>query len=280
MSDNRAQQIPVTLFRSLTDLARAIEQSQTALSAISISAANDLLAVERIQDIGMALRRRDFEPALCEALEAAAREVGDAIVRNNAASAGTLSTASLLNDLLVPVNSLIALFGSATSPGAELPAAKEVSREDATFDERARADHVEPSPSTASEKTADDETRSEAAAQWFHLTADESATDGDYIGSTRPAPAGSSLGQLPLDSPLPDHEVEASLEEAPSRLVELPPEAPPQITAKPEQAVGTETALPPDILRPTEPATRRAILNDSLADVLSLSEEELIALFS
>ncbi len=264
MRDNPAQQIPVTLFRGLTDLARAIEQSQAVVSASSISAADDLLAVERIHDIGVALRRRDVEPALCDALEEAAREVGDAIVRSNAAAAGTLSIASLLNDLLAPINNLIARFDSAKSPGAELPAAREAPGEEATFDERTRVDHVEPAPGVASETTVNDETQSKTGAERFHLTTGESAV-----------PVGSRL-----DSPLPDGEVQASVEEASGALSEPPLEALPQIKPKPEPEVGAKTALPPDILRPAEPPTRHAAQSDSLADLLALSEEELIALFS
>ncbi len=105
--DNPVQQIPAALFVALTGLARTIEQSRAALAASSVPAAIDLLAVERIHDIGMALRRRDVEPALCEALEMAAREVGDAIVRTNAALAGMVSAASLLNDLSASVRKLL-----------------------------------------------------------------------------------------------------------------------------------------------------------------------------
>ncbi len=161
MRDKLAQEIPVALFRGLTDLARAIEQSQAVLSSSSISVANDLLAVERIQDIGMALRRRDVEPALCDALEVAAREVGDAIVRSNAASAGMVSTASLLSDLSASVTNLIALFNSAKSLGAKAPAAREeVPRNDAAFDERATAERIETLPSSAFEQAANNETLS------------------------------------------------------------------------------------------------------------------------
>jgi hypothetical protein len=281
MRDNQAQQIPVTLLRALTDLARAIEQSQAAHSASSISATNDLLAVERIQDIGMALRRRDVEPALCDALEVAAREVGDAIVRSNAASAGMLSTASLLSDLSVPVTNLIALFDSAKSLGAKAPAAREeVPRDDAAFDARATTERIETLPSTAFERTADDETPSDTDAERFHLTVGESATDADSIRSAKLALIGSPLGELPLTSPLPEGEVQASLQETSGLPSEPRPEAPSQITARPEHAVGAETALPSDILPPMAPVTRRALQNDALADVLPLSEEELIALFS
>ena len=212
MRDNPAQEIPVTLFRGLTDLARAIAQSQAVLSASSISVANDLLAVERIQDIGMALRRRDVEPALCDALEVAAREVGDAMVRSNAASAGMLSTASLLSDLSASVTNLIALFDSAKSPGAKVPAAREeVSRDDAAFDEHATTERIESLPSSASGQAAEDETPSSTDAERFHLTVGESATDADSAGSVKLALIRSPLGELPLTSPLPEGEVQASL---------------------------------------------------------------------
>ncbi|MGO9703427.1 MAG: hypothetical protein ACLPX7_29690 [Xanthobacteraceae bacterium] len=281
MRDNAAQQMPVTLLRALTDLARAIEQSQAALSANSISAANDLLAVERIQDIGMALRRRDVEPALCDALEAAAREVGDAFVRSNAASASVLSTASLLSDLSVSVTNLIAPFDSAKSLGAKAPAAKEeVPRDDAAFDERATTESIETLPSSASERAADDGTPSDTDAERFHLTVGESATDADSIGSAELALIGSPLGEVPLTSPLPEGEVQASLQDTSGPPLELRPDAPSQITARSEHAVEVETALLSDILPPIAPVTRRAIQNDALADVLALSEEELIALFS
>jgi len=281
MRDNAAQQIPVTLFRALTDLARAIEQSQAALSANSILAANDLLAVERIQDIGMALRRRDVEPALCDALELAAREVGDAIVRSNAASAGMLSTASLLSDLSVSVTNLIALLDSAKSLGAKAPAAREkMPRDHAAFDGRGTTERIGTLPSSASERAADDGTPSDTDAERFHPTVGESATGADSMGSVELALIGSPLGELPLTSPLPEGEVQASLQETSGPPLEPRPQAPSQITARPEHAVGAETALPSDILPPMAPVTRRAIQNDALADVLALSEEELIALFS
>ena len=281
MRDNPAQEIPVTLFRGLTDVARAIEQSRAVLSANSISAANDLLAVERIQDIGMALRRRDVEPALCDALEVAAREVGDAIVRSNAASAGMLSTASLLSDLSASVTNLTALFNSVKSLGAKAPAAKEeVPRNDAALDERATTERIKSLPSSASGQAASDETPSSTAAERFHITAGESATDTDTTGSAKSALIGSPLGELPLTLPLPEGELQASFQQASGPPLEPRPKAPSQITARLERAVRAEVALPSDISPPMAPVTRRTIQNDALADVLALSDEELIALFS
>ncbi|MGB7097243.1 MAG: hypothetical protein WBD95_00545 [Xanthobacteraceae bacterium] len=281
MRDNPVQEIPVTIFRGLAALARAIEQSQAVLSSSSISVNNDLLAVERIQDIGMALRRRDVEPALCDALEVAAREVGDAMVRSNAASAGMLSAASLLSDLSASVANLIALFDSAKSPGAKARAAgEEVARDDAAFDERATAERIESLPSSASEQTADNGTPSGTDAERFHLTVGESATDADSTGSAKLALISSPLGELPLTSPLPEGQVQAGLQQASGPPLEPRSETASQITAGAEHAVGPEIALPSDILPPMAPVMRRKIQNDALADVLALSDEELIALFS
>src|SRR5580704_10354509 len=137
MRDHHVKQISATMFQGLTELARAIEQSEAIFSAGGDTAANDLLAIERIQDIGMALRRRDVEPALCDALELAVREIGDARVRSNAAAAGMSSTASLLGDLSVRVKDLIALCDSANSPGTAVCAAKNGRHEEATLDEHA-----------------------------------------------------------------------------------------------------------------------------------------------
>ena len=168
--------------------ARAIEQSEAIFSAAGGSTANDLHAVERIQDICMALRRRDVEPALCDALERSAREIGDAMVRSNAAAIGASSTASLLRDLLARVNELVALHNSAISLGAQQPADEDVRREEATLDERAMHDDAEPLLGIAAEKPADDETRGDIDAERFDHTADESPADAmalDALGSDR-----------------------------------------------------------------------------------------------
>ena len=173
MRDHQVPQISATMLQGLGDLARAIEQSEAVFLAAGDSAANDFLAVQRIQDIGMALRRRDVEPALCDALDEAAREIGDAMVRGNAAMVGKLSSASLLRDLRERVNDLIAFCESATSPGTNEHDGDDSQHETATFDERKSRDDAGPLFAIATEKTANDESRGAIDAMRFDNTRNE-----------------------------------------------------------------------------------------------------------
>ena len=109
-------QLPPALVRGLVDLAAVIEQVEAVLATSGSAAADDLFAAERIQDIAMALRQRDVDAALCDALEASSREVGDAIVRSNAAAARAVSAASQLRDLARPVKDLISLAVAVAGP--------------------------------------------------------------------------------------------------------------------------------------------------------------------
>ena len=188
MRDQRTPQIPTAMFHGLMEAARAVEQSGAASSTAGGSTADDLHAVERIEDICMALRRRDVEPALCDALETSAREIGDAMVRSNAAAIGASSTASLLHDLLARVHELVGCYDSAISLGAEAPADEGVRGERATFGEGAIRNDAESLLGVATEKTADDETRGGINTERFDHTADELSADArstDAPGSDR-----------------------------------------------------------------------------------------------
>ena len=131
------------LLRGLVDLAAAIRQGEAAVSTARTFAAEELFAVERIHDVAMALRRREVEPALCDALEAATREIGDAMVRNNAAAAGRPSTAALLRELAERVNAMLALAAAMAEFGAGPVAGEGTRRGDATAAPNAAADSVE-----------------------------------------------------------------------------------------------------------------------------------------
>ncbi len=198
MRDQQTPQIPTAMFHGLMEAARAVEQSGAAGSAAGGSTADDLHAVERIEDICMALRRRDVEPALCDALETSAREIGDAMVRSNAAAIGASSTASLLHDLLARVHELVGCYNSAISLGAEAPADEGVRGERATFGEGAIRNDAESLLGVATEKNADDETRGDINIERFDHTADELSADArstDAPGSDR---AGSQRGDPSL----------------------------------------------------------------------------------
>ena len=103
----------------LSSLLATIERIEAVLRSGDNSAPNVHFAIEHIQDIAMALRQREVEPALCDTLEAAIREVGDAIVRNDAAAARAQGATALLGDLARRVTNLIALAASVEKPARE-----------------------------------------------------------------------------------------------------------------------------------------------------------------
>jgi hypothetical protein len=87
-------------------------------------------AVERIADVAMALRMRDVDSALCDALDASVREVGDAVVRHEAAATGALSAAALLRDVVRRLEDLTVvasrMIASEAEPLVPQPAAEAV----------------------------------------------------------------------------------------------------------------------------------------------------------
>ena len=67
----------------------------------------------------MALRMRDVESALCDMLEASVREVGDAVVRHEAAATGALSAAALLHDIMRRIEDLAVVASRMNTLDAE-----------------------------------------------------------------------------------------------------------------------------------------------------------------
>jgi len=92
--------VPAALAKGLADLAAIVTQAEALLRAQGTLKADVHFAVERIHDVAMALRMRDVDSALCDTLEASVREVGDAVVRHEAAATGALSAAALLRDVM------------------------------------------------------------------------------------------------------------------------------------------------------------------------------------
>jgi hypothetical protein len=79
------------------------------------------LAVERIHDVALALRMRDVNAALCDTLEASVREVGDAVIRHEAAATGALSAAALLGDIMHRLDELMCVVAAGAEPVAGPP---------------------------------------------------------------------------------------------------------------------------------------------------------------
>jgi uncharacterized protein YoxC len=97
---------PAALAKALADLTAIVTQAEALLRAQGTLRGDVHFAVERIHDVAMALRMRDVDPALCETLDASVREVGDAIVRHEAAATGALSAAGLLRDVMRRIEDL------------------------------------------------------------------------------------------------------------------------------------------------------------------------------
>ncbi len=263
----------------LPDLLATIEQIEAVLRPGDTSASDVHFAVERIQDIAMALRQREVEPALCDTLEAAIREVGDAIVRNEATAARAQGATALLGDLARRVTDLIALAASA---------------EESVPEAAGRGVEAEAAGSTT---------------DWFDNTFDRSMTDTVVEGrrvEARPADAltsdddavASLLGTAPARLRLPDKEAgplpqevpTGSLESVPFHHTEEPREPFSLDSIAPGFAASHESEAAPNAAmslpqpsvdeRPLLQVDARAALSDPLVALHTLSEEELIALFT
>jgi hypothetical protein len=91
---------PAALAKGLADLTAIVTQAEALLRAQGALKGDVHFAVERIADVAMALRMRDVDSALCDTLDASVGEVGDAVVRHEAAATGALSAAALLRDVV------------------------------------------------------------------------------------------------------------------------------------------------------------------------------------
>jgi hypothetical protein len=111
--------VPTPLADGLADVAVTIRQIESILQANGMLAPEVHFAVERLHDVAMALRMREVDGALCDMLEASVREVGDAIVRNDAAAARALSAAALLYDLARRIDHMVGQGPAAARASAE-----------------------------------------------------------------------------------------------------------------------------------------------------------------
>lgn len=248
------------LARGLADFAAAIGQMETVLAANEISATADVhFAAERIQDIAAALRRREVEAVLCDALEAATREVGDAIVRHDATSARAASAAALLKELAQRVRAMIAMVGD----GGEGAAAAQRPCGGAG----SLADVAAP-PAAAETETVPHAPRPHDVAQ--NVAANVPALEA-------PSQHDAELPK-PLPQTLPDLQArDGSAENGNELLQPLPLPIPDPLDGEKKNNRPPTASLP----NPRDDARMpsRATSHESLAVLQTLSEEELIALF-
>jgi hypothetical protein len=234
--------------RPLADLVAAIGQIENLLAASASSTPDVHFAVERIQDIAMALRQRDVEETLCDGLDAAIREVGDAIVRSDAANAGVVSAAALLRELTRHLGEIIARGDAVLADAAE------------------HSDVSHAAAATDAERLDDTASRSVADSPAAH------ASDDCAIEATPESETDLPKSMLEMQATTGPQEDSGEL------LAPLSLPMPSPIEAGGQESQAPETTQPP----PSDDANQisHAALNDPFAALQSLSEEELIALFS
>ena len=284
--DDAPAEIVAALQHDLADLATATEQVAAALTATDAAAEEGLFAAERAHDIAIALRHRDVETNLCDALDVAIRQMNDAMVGNNAAAKRAASAGTLLRDL--------ARTALARSRQALISAALA----DFEPDNEARATLTADQSSDVPDQSTSDEFRGGPVPSRF----DDTAAQADVA-----ALFAETLPGDPLD--LPGEPIDPSSSLLESQAEPGPDDDPgdlfaPENTKKPDPgdeifdaAIGVVTVAQISTMEPLRAAgfsaaaservavaakfaIERPTHEDPLADVLALSEDELIALFS
>jgi hypothetical protein len=125
--DDPPASISGALARELDDLATAIHGIEEAMAAGGILARDGFPAAERIQDIAFALREGKVDAAMCEALEAASRQLAHVFARNDAAMERAQGAISQLRELAGRIDAIVARAHAGASAGAEATRARSAS---------------------------------------------------------------------------------------------------------------------------------------------------------
>jgi len=268
----------------LADVAVTVRQIESILQANGPLAAEVHFAVERIHDVAMALRMREVDGALCDTLEASIREVGDAIVRNDAAAARAMSAAALLCDLSRRIDQMIPRTPAAASvPGsAERVAGVETSKDKASGSNGASP---RPVAYTVDIVVSDDEHAGSLPQPAFVHTALPEMQAADEAKENVTEPAESVVLSIP--SPMDEskeaaqghHEEAEAMADEPIAVETVGSQFAASAVAQ-ATPPAAPSSPPPAEMNVAVPASPRVSPNDPLAALNSLSEEELIALFS
>jgi hypothetical protein len=122
---DRADQKTAGLAGDLRDLGAAMRRVAGETVANRPPAADARAAVERIQDIAFALRECAVDAALCDALEAAAREMAEAVARGEVAAQRLQAGFKLLGILTDRVEAMIANAAAAGGSVVRITAAED-----------------------------------------------------------------------------------------------------------------------------------------------------------
>jgi hypothetical protein len=311
---------PAALLKGLADLASTVTQAEALMRAPATLRSDVHFAVEHIHDVAMALRMRDVEAALCDTLDASVAEVGDALVRHQAAATGAESAAALLRDVLRRIEDLTVVTRRLVAAGTESPALSAAGEPTPDIapsmpvggsdrnDERGTAEEwpvasssgpeVEPaampeaqavaaSPAGSAEFSTAEDVRLHslgpiASEQNDTIGVDAVTTDAGAADTitTGIIAADASAEPVVAGGSLPQVEAIAAPDAQASTATEVTAAAEDRSVADVVVAAGDEHAVPARETHTTSVAKHRSPANDPLAVLYGLSEEELIALFS
>lgn len=108
-ADESPPEAGAVLSRDLADLVAVIERLEALMASDAAAGPNESAAVERIADIAFVLHEREVEPSLCDALDAAVRDISGAGTLKQASAQRTQEAAELLRELSRRVTHMMAL---------------------------------------------------------------------------------------------------------------------------------------------------------------------------
>jgi hypothetical protein len=206
-----------------------------------------LAAAERVLDIVWALRDREVDPALCDALEAAAREIGTAVEHHDLAALRAVKAIQVLRHVEVRINALIDTLSEAPSDmrnvAADLddadsgvPAQVYQDPPEPEFPHEIRSDvrdsfvfDLDPLPAAAPTET-EARAEPEAASEPMALQPEPFPSP---AAETEPAPA---MADMPGDTEAPEDSEEpdlaADIAEIDERIADNEPPRPPDFRAE------------------------------------------------
>jgi hypothetical protein len=290
--------------RDLAEIENVIVRIEALLNAAPSDCSD---AIERVADIAFVLHERDIEASLCDALDAAVREISAAGVRQQASIQRAHQAAELLRALSQRLNEIIAQAecslqrnakGSIAPPGADSPKASPITSV-------ASGNRASEGESSLAAVQAAASPRSPTPPPWdpeddpgdlFEPIAavPTAARSEPEIAAAVPPPSAPDKATVaavpPVNTPAPttEHNGAASGE---SSLRRKPPSEPRQALTTPVAEIKTlGDASPAGVVAPpvvriaqaaaAPPPQACPVPIDPLAPVRALSEEELIALFS
>jgi hypothetical protein len=239
--------VPAAQAKGLADLAAIVTRAEGLLRAQATLKGDAHFAVERIHDdVAMALRMRGVDTALCDPLEGSVREVGDAVVRHEAAATGALSAGALLRDVMRRIEDLTVVASRTAVADAEPPVRYPATEAAATIEPAAPVIMSvaldEPAPGAA-------EVRREDVQQ----QAPSASAEADTADGAQAEPADTPVARS-LDDVTVDEEQARSLREFVSNDESSEHAvAEPQAIAAPPAAAPTIAAANDDVIEPVEP---------------------------